>query len=70
MYVKHRELRSVLCDDLDGWDGVGSWEGNPRRMFIYIHVHTYMYMHIYVYIHICIPRADSLCCTAETNTTS
>ena len=21
--VEHRELSSVLCDDLEGWDGVG-----------------------------------------------
>ena len=41
--AKHRELGSVLCDDLVGWD----LEGGD------VHIHI----------------ADSLCCTAETNTT-
>ena len=42
-------LSSVLCDDLDGWDG-GQWEGGPSGTG-----------------YLC-SRADSLCCTAETNT--
>ena len=30
-----RELGSVLCDDLYGWDG-GGWEGGPRgRGYMY-----------------------------------
>ena len=46
--VQHRELSSVLCDHLGGWDvGGGVWEGRD----IGIHI------------------ADSLRCTAETNTT-
>ena len=47
---KHRELSSVLCDDLEGWDGGGrdASEGGD------VGTHT----------------ADSLCCTAETNTAS
>ena len=45
----------MLCGDLDGWDGVGG--GRSKREGIYIY--------IYIYIRI----ADSLRCTAETNTT-
>ena len=26
----HRELSSLLCDDLDGWDGCG-WEGGAGK---------------------------------------
>ena len=48
--VYHRELSSMLCDDLRGWDG-----GDGRKVQeggdIGIHI------------------ADSLHCTAETNTT-
>ena len=34
--VKHGKLSSVLCDDLDGWDGGGGWEGGPRgRGYVY-----------------------------------
>ena len=47
--VQHRELSSVLCDDLDGWSGWG-WEVQEGG-------------------DICIHIADSLPCTAETNTT-
>ena len=46
--IKHRKLSSVLCHDLDGWDGGEEiQEGGDRGMHI----------------------ADSLHCTAETNTT-
>ena len=32
--VQHREISSVLCGDLDGWDG--GWEGGPRgRGYVY-----------------------------------
>ena len=48
--VLHRELSSVLCDDLDGWDGRGGREVREAAG-------------------ICIRIADSLCCTAETDTT-
>ena len=50
--IKHRELSSVLYDDLVGWDG--GWEEGrevQERRDICIHI------------------ADSLHCTAETNTT-
>ena len=34
--VQHRELSSVLCDDLDGWDGGVGWEGGSRgRAYMY-----------------------------------
>ena len=48
----HRELSSVLCGDLDGWDGgvAGGREVQEGG-------------------DICIHTADSLHCTAETNTT-
>ena len=29
--VQHRELRSVLCDDLEGWDGSGEGEKLERE---------------------------------------
>ena len=48
--VQHRELSSVLCDDLDGQDG-GDWGEVQEGGDICIHI------------------ADSLHCTAETNTT-
>ena len=53
---KHRGLSLVRCKDLDGWDGreVG-WEGGGRG------VQEGAYK--------CIHTADSLHCTAETNTT-
>ena len=50
MAALHRELNSVLCDDLDGWDGGGRREVQEGE-------------------DICIHIADSLRCTAETNTT-
>ena len=32
--VKHKELSSVLCDELDGWDG--RWQGFPKgRRYMY-----------------------------------
>ena len=31
--VQHRELSSVLCDDLEGWDG----EGRLKREEIYVY---------------------------------
>ena len=46
----------MLCDNLEGWDREGGrevQEGEDMGRYIYI----------YIYI------ADSLCCTAETNTT-
>ena len=46
-----RELSSVLCDDLDGWDGGGGGREVQEGGDICIHI------------------ADSLHCTAETNTT-
>ena len=30
-YLKHRELSSVLCDDLDGWDGGLEVGGRSKR---------------------------------------
>ena len=34
--VRHRELSSVLCDALEGWDG-GGREGQERRA-MYVHM--------------------------------
>ena len=35
LLYSNRELSSVLCDDLDGWDGE-EWEGGPRgRGYMY-----------------------------------
>ena len=33
--VQHRELSSVLCDNLERWNGVG-WEGGPRGRGLYV----------------------------------
>ena len=46
--AQHREISSVLCDHLAGWEGDTKGRG---------------------YGDICIHIADSLCYTAETNTT-
>jgi len=32
---KHRELSSVLCDDLEGWDGEGTGEGSREKGYRY-----------------------------------
>ena len=45
------------------------WEKRPTREGIYVYM--YMYTHVYTYteyIYICIHIADSVHCTAETNT--
>ena len=45
------------------------WEKRPTREGIYVYM--YMYTHVYMYteyIYICIHIADSVHCTAETNT--
>ena len=42
--VWHQELSSVLCGDLEGWDGGGSWEGSPRGRG---YTHTQRYIYIY-----------------------
>ena len=28
--IKHREISSVLCNDIKGWDGGGEWEAGLR----------------------------------------
>ena len=43
----------MLCDDLEEWDEGSEMGGGFKREEIYIYTHT----------------TDSLCCTAETNTT-
>ena len=35
---KHRELSSVLCDDLEGWDGVRGEGGRSKREGIYVYI--------------------------------
>ena len=36
--VWQRKFRSVFCDDLEQWDGVG-WEGGPQGIrAIYVHI--------------------------------
>ena len=50
---KHREISSVLCDHLEGWDREGGREGDARWKR---------------YGNICICITDSLCYEAETNT--
>ena len=52
--IKHRKLSSVLCDDLDGWEG---WGGGGR------------WGEVQAGGDVGIHRADSHFCTAETNTT-
>ena len=54
--VWHQELSSVLCGDLEGWDGGGSCEVQEGGA---THTHTHTHTH----------TADSPCCTVETNTT-
>ena len=49
---KDREISSVLCDHLEGWDREGGREGDARGKR---------------YGNICIRITDSLCYKAETN---
>ena len=35
--LKHRELSSMLCDDLGEWDWVGEVEGRSKKEEIYIY---------------------------------
>ena len=51
--AQHREISSVLCDHLEGWDKKGGSEGDARGKR---------------YGNICICITDSLCYKAETNT--
>ena len=51
--ARHRDISSVLCDSLEGWDGESGREGDARGK---------------TYGNICICIADSLCYKAETNT--
>ena len=52
----------MLCDHLEGWDREGGRETQEGGdMSIYIYIYIYIYMRIRI--------ADSLCYTAETNTT-
>ena len=37
---KQRELQLVLCDNLEGWDGRGFWEGRFKREEIYVYLLT------------------------------
>ena len=48
----------MVCDDLEGWDTEGEREAQEGGD-----------MGIYIYIYIYIYKANSLCCTAESNTT-
>ena len=36
--VKHKELSSVLCDDLAGWDGEWRVGGRSKREGIYVYI--------------------------------
>ena len=42
-----RELKPGLCDNLEGWDGVGggrkAQEGGDIYIYIYIYTHTHTY---------------------------
>ena len=49
----HREISSVLCDPLEGWDREGGSEGDARGRR---------------YGNICVCMTDSLCYKAEANT--
>ena len=53
----------MLYDDLEGWVGAvgGSLKREEINIYIYIYIHTHTHTHTHI--------ADSLCCTAETNTT-
>ena len=43
-----------------------NWE-TGMDIYIYIYIHIYIYTHTHTHTHI--HMADSLCCTAESNTT-
>ena len=47
--AQHKELNSVLCDDLEGLDG-GKVGGRLKRegIYIYIYIHTHTYTHTYL----------------------
>ena len=49
--VEHRELNSVLCDDLEGRDGgMGGREVQEAGdIYIYIHIHTHTHTHTHTY---------------------
>ena len=48
--VQGKELNSVFCGDLDGWDG-GGWEGGLRaRIYIYIYIHTHTHTHTHTHM--------------------
>ena len=51
--AQHREVSSMLCDHLEGWDRDGGREGDARGKR---------------YGNICVCITDSLCYKAETNT--
>ena len=36
--VQHRRLSSMLCDDLEGWNGGWQEEGSTGRGYIYTHM--------------------------------
>ena len=55
-----QKLGSMLCDDLDGWDG--GWEGGLRGRDIYVIIYILSEGG-------CIHIADSCCCIAKTNIT-
>jgi len=53
--MEHRELSSVLCEDLEGWDGArGVSEGGSRgRRYVYLEL-----------IHIVTQQRPTQCCKA------
>ena len=62
--VEHRELNSVLCDDLEGRDGgMGGREVQEAGdiyiyiyIYIYTHTHIHTHTHTHTHTHIHIPR--------------
>ena len=50
---QQRELRSVLCDNLEGWNGglAGGARGTRPKIYIYIYICIYIYIYIYTHTH-------------------
>ena len=50
--VEPRQLSSLLCDELAGWDGEVA--GRSKREGIYVHIWLYIYMYTYMYTYDCV----------------
>ena len=54
-----RELKPGLCDNLEGWDGVGGWEGGSRISRGRGHMYTYLSL-----IHVAVWQKPTQYCKA------